>query len=245
MRLTKWLTGNWKLFDVFGTWGREELLVLKRSILRVFLSLNSENYLLARRFSSFFCSQILPLLQRKAACASSLVSEMQPGGRCQHGTNWCSLPLSEMLSCRWSCASQGEKKKSGFASTVSSVLVKSYTSKSTPISNITRLATVENTGRVEKLSKRSPPPPGDAIPVSHFTAAGARRTLLAWLAEQCDLWLLEKMVERTVAKVSWCLFLALKNAFVLQGTESFALNSKPEKYLMRLVRWLVLVCLPH
>lgn len=83
-----------------------------------------------------------------------------------------------MFSCRWSYASQGEKKKSGFASMVSSVLVKSYTSKNIPISNITSVAIVENTGRVEKLSNRSSPPPGDAMPVSHFAPAGARRILL-------------------------------------------------------------------
>lgn len=65
----------------------------------------------------------------------------------------------------------------------SSVLVKSYTGKNTLVSNITRVATVENTSSVEKLNKRSPPPPGDAIPVSHLTPAGARRPLLAWLAE--------------------------------------------------------------
>lgn len=61
---------------------------------------------------------------------------------------------------------------------VSSVLVKSYTSRNTPVSNITRVATVENAGRVEKLSKRSSPPPGGAIAVSHFTPAGVRTLLV-------------------------------------------------------------------
>lgn len=82
---------------------------------------------------------------------------------------------------------------------VSSVLVKSYTSKNIPISNITSIAIVENTGRVEKLSS---PPPGDAIPVLHFAPAEARRILLTWLPEQHDLLLVEKAVERTVAEVS-------------------------------------------
>lgn len=47
------------------------------------------------------------------------------------------------------------RKKNGFVSMVSSGLVKSYASINTPVSNITRGATVENTGRVEELSKRS------------------------------------------------------------------------------------------
>lgn len=96
----------------------------------------------------------------------------------------------------------GREEKSRFASMVSSVLVKSYPSKNIPISNITSIAIVENTGRVEKLSNSSSPPPGDAIPVSHFAPARARRILLTWLPEQHDLLLLEKAVERTVAKVS-------------------------------------------
>lgn len=42
----------------------------------MFLSLNSENYLLACKFPLFICNQILPIFQRKAACLS-LVSEME------------------------------------------------------------------------------------------------------------------------------------------------------------------------
>lgn len=41
---------------------------------------------------------------------------------------------------------------------VNSILVKSYTSKNTSISNVTRVATVENNGGVEKITKRSPLP---------------------------------------------------------------------------------------
>lgn len=44
---------------------------------------------------------------------------------------------------------RGGGKKCGFASMVSSVLVKSYSSKNAPVSNVSRVATVENTG-VEK-----------------------------------------------------------------------------------------------
>lgn len=72
----------------------------------------------------------------------------------------------------------------------SSLLVESYTRKSNPISNTTKVATVEKTSKVQSLAKPAPPPPGDAIPLSHFAPAGVGRTFLTRLPEQSALRLL-------------------------------------------------------